>query len=31
MGKYVQTFTSLLSFIPMKEKYVEKVAFLHGL
>jgi hypothetical protein len=31
MGRYVQTFMSLMSFIPMKEKYTQKVAFLHGL
>ncbi len=31
MGRYVQTYTSLLSFIPMKEKYAQKVAILHGL
>jgi len=31
MGKCVQTFASLLSFIPMKEEYTQKVAFLHGL
>jgi hypothetical protein len=31
MGRYVQTFVLLLSLIPMKEKYVYKVAFLHGL
>lgn len=31
MGRYVQTFASLLNLIPMKEKYAQKVVFLHGL
>jgi hypothetical protein len=31
MGKYVQTFVSLLSFISMKEEYAQKVDFFHGL
>jgi hypothetical protein len=31
MGRYVQTFTSLLSFILMQEEYARKVVFLHGL
>jgi hypothetical protein len=31
MGRYVQTFMSLLSLILMKEEYTQKVAFLHGL
>jgi hypothetical protein len=31
MGRYVQTFTSLLNLILMKEEYVYKVALLHGL
>ncbi len=30
MGKYVQTFVSLLNFIPMKKEYTQKVPFLHG-
>jgi hypothetical protein len=31
MGKYVQTFASLLSLIPMKNEYAQKVAFFYGL
>jgi len=31
MGRYVQTFAFLLSLISMKEEYVQKVAFFHGL
>jgi hypothetical protein len=31
MGRYVQTFMSLLSLIPMKEEYTQKVALLHDL
>jgi hypothetical protein len=30
MGRYVQTFASLLILILMKEEYTQKVAFLHG-
>jgi hypothetical protein len=31
MGRYVQTFTSLLNFIMMKEEYAYKVTFFHRL
>ncbi len=31
MGRYVQTFTSLLNLILMKKEYVWKVTLLHGL
>jgi hypothetical protein len=31
IGKYVQTFESLLNLIQLKKEYAQKVAFLHGL